>query len=469
MNPQLLLTFSPFLALLYVLFALFQALRGKRQGLFAALLACAAAAVALAAFVLMGETPTLRSRLVQAMLLNALITFVASLLILLVERQRKGRDPNRSYGMIGIGLSVLLALGTYVTPLLTNALPAADTLSTAAAERPDTTFQTISALTPGAVANQNRPEATEEAPEGTSDLATVLSAETGLSPDELAAQFSEGSTIAALVEANGGDLETVTEAIKAALDALVASGGRGGQLLSQLGTDTAALAEQIVQGELPAQAQTRVTTMLLGTGNGGQGGGDFQPPADGTMIAPGGNFQPPADGTMIAPGGGDFQPPADGTMIAPGGGDFAPPADETMIAPNGGDFQPPAALPTSQPSATTEPQTASEPTATIQRPTRIVFPTATPTPDAAEATAQADAETASASACTLVTNYNLNLRDQPTTDGSRVLLSIPMGTTVNADARTEDGWYHVEYGDDSGWVSGEYASADRTCTDLPRQ
>ena len=44
--------------------------------------------------------------------------FVGSLLILLIERGNRKRDPRRSYGMIGVGVSICLALITFGAPLL---------------------------------------------------------------------------------------------------------------------------------------------------------------------------------------------------------------------------------------------------------------------------------------------------------------------------------------------------------------
>lgn len=108
------------------------------------------------------------------------------------------------------------------------------------------------------------------------------------------------------------------------------------------------------------------------------------------------------------------------------------------------------------------------------RPTQIVFPTATSTPVATDApiaastTETTNTDTAASSAtCALLVDYNLNLRDQPTTDGSKVYLSIPFGTTVMTDAKTNDGWYRVTYNGQSGWISSEYVSAATACTSLP--
>jgi uncharacterized protein YgiM (DUF1202 family) len=74
----------------------------------------------------------------------------------------------------------------------------------------------------------------------------------------------------------------------------------------------------------------------------------------------------------------------------------------------------------------------------------------------AESTASAES-TQEAATCTITPIYNLNLRDQPTTDG-KIYLSIPYGTQVMTDGRTADDWYRVTYNDQVGRVSGEYVS-----------
>ncbi len=116
MNLQLLMAFAPFIALLYLAFALLQALRHKQQGIIAALLALMVIALPLAAYFL-AET-TLRAQLMNWLTLNAAVVFVGSLLVLLIERGNRKRDPRRSYGMIGIGVSICLALITFGAPLL---------------------------------------------------------------------------------------------------------------------------------------------------------------------------------------------------------------------------------------------------------------------------------------------------------------------------------------------------------------
>ena len=161
-------------------------------------------------------------------------------------------------------------------------------------------------------------------------VAQVLTDQTGLSANDLNTQIAGGITIAQLVTAHNGDLNAVTTAIATALDQLTSSGGRTAQLLSRMGSDNATIASQLVQGQLPAQVQQRVITLLI------------------TGAAPSTN------------GNGN-------------GGGANPPAN-TNGAGN------PPELSTNTPTPT-QAATSLPPTATVARPTPIVFPTATDTPE----------------------------------------------------------------------------------------
>lgn len=86
----------------------------------------------------------------------------------------------------------------------------------------------------------------------------------------------------------------------------------------------------------------------------------------------------------------------------------------------------------------------------------------TPTPFASLATAT---PSASAITCEMLTLYNLNLRAEPDAE-SELLRTIPYGTTITADGVDADGWWHVRYGGQEGWVSGEYVSAAAACSAL---
>jgi D-alanyl-D-alanine carboxypeptidase len=84
----------------------------------------------------------------------------------------------------------------------------------------------------------------------------------------------------------------------------------------------------------------------------------------------------------------------------------------------------------------------------------------------ANAVSGASAEsTSEVTTCTITPIYNLNLRDQPNTDG-KIYLSIPYGTQITTDGRTADDWYKVTYNGQAGWVSGEYASKVAACSAL---
>ncbi len=240
-------------------------------------------------------------------------------------------------------------------------------------------------------------------------VAQALTAQTGLSTDELLAQIQAGSTIADLVAAHNGDLNAAITAIASALDDMVTAGGREAQMIERFGSDTTQVATQLVNGDL-GQAQNFLLPQLI----------------SGESALPQLNGQ------------------------APNGG----PIEDT-----------PAPSPTP-----TIPRT---PTPTVPRPTRIVFPTATPTSEAsatpaAEATgAVSSSAVLGAQTCGIIVDYNLNLRDQPSTEGSTVLISIPFGSTVSADAHNSDNWYHVAYEGQIGWVSGDYVTASAACADLP--
>ena len=568
MSLQTLIVFSPFLAVVYVLYGLIQALRRKEQGFIAALLAFITVAGTVAAYVITTDALT-KARLSQFMLLNAIIVFVGSLLMLLLERRNHDRDMNRSYGMLGLGMSILLAVGIFATPLLSGALNT-NQAGTTANNFGNGTLQTVRSFTPGARNNGgNTAESTQAAADttggGNSQLATVLTAQTGLSTDDLNTQVTGGATIAQLVSAHNGDANAVKTAFVNALDQLTASGSQGAQLLSRFGSDNSAIADQIIQGQLPAQFEPRIVTMLVtgaapsfggnragGNGSGGNGTGDANgAPANPPQAAP----QPTAEvtaqvapsvdphvaqvlsdqtglsaddlNTQIAGGStiaqlvathkGDLN--AVTTAIAAAldqltssggrtaqllsrlGSDNATIASQlvqgqlpaqvqqrvvtlliTGAAPSangnggngsgGGANQPSntngaANNPTPTTVSPIQVSTPLPPTATVARPTPIVFPTATDTPVGAAAAATTEATTSAATACTLIPDFNLNLRDKPNKDTGSVLVSIPLGTSVTADQKTSDGWYSVSYNGHNGWIDGQYASPSAACSSLP--
>jgi uncharacterized protein YgiM (DUF1202 family) len=159
-------------------------------------------------------------------------------------------------------------------------------------------------------------------------------------------------------------------------------------------------------------------------------------------------------------------------------GSFPPPNGTPSASGQGAPPNPPSDQSASQVQAeatvepTSVPATATEP---VVRPTLIVFPTFEPTTESAvitvESTAEATSEPSTGAAsdtqtCSITPIYNLNLRDQPNTDG-QIFLSIPYGTAVTANGKTSDNWYSVNYNGQNGWVSGEYVSTVESCRQLP--
>ncbi len=417
MNLQSLMAFAPFLSLLYLAFALLQALRRQRQGWGAVVLALIALAAPTAALV-STQDAALRSNLMSALTLNAVIVFVTSLVIMLIEKRRS--QASRSYGMVGIGLGVVLAAGTFIFPLVSSSSASSPTPAASAALS-GAMIQPVSSTTANTAAE-------------TTATADVLAEHTGLAGDALLAEVQSGSTIARLVAAYGGDLEAVISATAGALDELKGQDGMPARMLANLGTDSTAIATQFVNGELDSRAQQFLLMTLVGGSSGFMPGG--QPRTqDGTPNAPGGFMPPAGDGTPNAPDG--FMPPAGGE---PGN------ANQTVSEP------------TVQPS-----EVSAAATAVTIRPTLIVFPTASPTPAATETPAAA---VEAAASCAITINYNLNLRAAPNTD-SAVLLSIPYGSTVLASRRNAEGWYQVTYSGQTGWVSGDYVTPASGCAALP--
>lgn len=418
MNLESLIPLIPFVPLLYILFALVQVLRRQRQGVVAVILALLVLAAPIAAYFLSTGLAA-RLSLINTLAISAGVLFVGSIIIGWLDRRSKDRKQRSSYGIIGTVMSFVLAVFIVVMPMT----------------------QTAAAGFSGAATSQNTAaEAAQSAA-----LVKVLETQTGLSATELTAQLTNGSTIASLVAAHNGDLAAVTSAFVTALDELKARGGRETQMLSNVSTDSTEIATKLVQGELPERIQQLLTTQLI----------------SGTQSFPSGQGNP--NQTVIASG-------AETTSV--------PQTKNNGFQPASTGSQP-AAQPTSTP--TVVPTLA--PTETIIRPTPIVFPTATPFADTAVVAADvangassdlvaaataAAATSAPAVTCTLAIDFNLNLRDKPTTDGSTVLLSIPFGNVVTATGHTADNWYSVTYNGQAGWVSGDYVTAQAECKQLPQ-
>jgi hypothetical protein len=278
------------------------------------------------------------------------------------------------------------------------------------------------------------------------EVATVLTAQTGLSVDELLSRIQAGSTIADLVKANNGTVDPIVSTIAKTLDTLLQANSPQAQMLNSLGSDTTEIATQLVEGTLGQAQQFLLPQLITGqaaTPPSGQGG-NGTPPNGQPVGAPNAQVEATAEVSGAAKAG----------------------SSDPVLVTN---------TPQNQQQSSSNTASQAQPTATetVIRPTQIVFPTATPTVIVTAMAEAAGTETTTTTissgttaSCSIVVDYNLNLRDQPTTDGSTVYLSIPFGTTVTADGRTTDGWYRVTYNGQKGWVNNAYLTASSSCVSL---
>lgn len=440
-----------FLALPYTIYALFQTLRGhSRPNLLGMVLAVLAVLVPTATFALDLTSAASQPLMSAAILLNAVIVLLISGVIMVRDYRAPERHLGESYGTLGLGISVLLIVSLFSTPLLLAQIPggtqvsASDTPVGFAADSSEGTlrpagFNNPQAANVAADAPTQNTEASTDSP-----LLAVVAAETGLASDELLSQLDGGSTLAELVAANGGNLDAVTAAVTQALEAQIEAGTLPAQMLDRMGGDAATIAAGAVNGDLPPMILNGLLGGTMTTGAGRQGNGSNGGPPEG--------FTPPN-----AAADADTSGSSDGeSMPAP-----ALPGPVTPEAEN--EAASPPIEPTSQP-ATVESVTLSN-TNMLPTPTPFMFdvaPTATPVVDMVAAP---ETEAAVAT-CEVVVNFNLNFRTGPAED-ENWLATIPAYTTVTSTGQNADGWWQVTYDDETGWVSGDYVTADRACAALP--
>jgi uncharacterized protein YgiM (DUF1202 family) len=419
---------SPFLALLFGLYALIQTARKReRLGVPGILLAGATVLVPVAALALDSASDPPLSTLIVA---NAGAVLVISGVILVWDYRSPARTLAQSFGTLGLGLSVLLFVSLYSTPLILSQLPVADTIDTTSANPASDTANVDlvpvvfnadqQADTSSQVSQQPQPPANQL---DTTALQALLQAETGLTSENLLTELNAGATLAELVAAANGDLATVTSALTETLEEAIASESLPARLLDQLGTDAATIARNVLNGQAPAM----FLNMLLGGTSGGPPSGAGAPGSASDSGLPATNAQ--------------AQPPTDGTN------------PEAAAQPR----LEPTATPALEPTTVILPATVES--TKLPTPTPFLFdvePTATPVP----------VEPTAVPTCALTTQFNLNLRSGPSTDAEWIL-TIPAFTTVPSTGHNTEGWWQVTYEEATGWVSGEYLTADRSCSALP--
>ncbi len=435
-----LLIASAFLALLYIVYAVVQTVRGKtRAGAFSILLACLAVIVPTISLALDTVSAASQPLLTTAILANAVIVLVISAVIVVLDYRKTERSLGHSFGTLGLGVSILLGVSLFSTPLIITQF----TGGTAAAQVSAADFASFAGgtisdetLVPAAFSGEQMPFAASTgqqmpATAGSSELQSVLQAQTGLTNDELLAQLEAGSALADLVTAQGGDMSLVTSALADTLETAITEGTLPQPMLDRLGGDAETIAASMVQGDVPPM----LLMGLLG-GTLPQGGG---PPA---------GFAPPAAA------GGELP-----TFVIPDA-EVTPATDEASVT--AAQQEP---VENEQPAAPVIAQTARATATPLPTPTPFMFdlePTAAlVVAEASESEAQTAVQT-----CALTVQFNLNMRAEPNPEGAWIV-TIPAYTSVISTGQNGDNWWQVSYEDATGWVSGDYVSADRSCDALP--
>lgn len=442
-------TIGAFAALPYLLWALVQAIRGKRIGILGLLLAVVAVVVPLGA-VLLGLQSAANTGLITLLVINAVLAFVLSLVVMRVEGGKKSTEtaaPRKGwYGRLGLLASMVMAIGIFAAPMMLTAAVNSGTATAGSAM-----FQAgQGGAGSGIVLTSDTSGSTPP------EVVTALTVQTGLTLEGLSSQLNDGASISSLVSANNGDLEAVRAALTEALTTAIADGILPSQMLTRLGGDAASVANAILDGQVPAQFQAMLLQSLI----------SGEAPA-----VPGG--MPAGQGSGGTQGSGE----APASAVAVTEASATPVVNQGFVS-NTAATATPAAV-TNNTSQAVE-MVSSVPTATM---TPIFIPTLMPqalgttvvttaettavteTESGTSAAAGGGSQAASAVSCTLVVDFNLNLRSEPNAEATR-LLTIPYTTVLNASQRSEEGWYRVTYEGQEGWIDGAYTTVTDSCLSL---
>ncbi len=113
-----------FVPLPYVLYSIVQTLRKHPQAnFFGVLLAYLAVLIPVGVFAWGTARQTLPDLLTLIIVSSAAISLVFGLVLLVRELRRPGHKVARSYGLLNLGVSALLALGLVVTPTILTLIP----------------------------------------------------------------------------------------------------------------------------------------------------------------------------------------------------------------------------------------------------------------------------------------------------------------------------------------------------------
>jgi hypothetical protein len=316
----------------------------------------------------------------------------------------------QSRGLFTLGMTVLLIVATLSFNVVSLVV---EQSSTAVARRPTPVNVTPDFADPCSQA--------AIASSATSRFFALISQETGLDREELVDAFSEDGTVsvATLVEQNGRDPEQLVELLKAYVDELL------------LGL----VADECIPPIARPLALTQIEPIVEDAVY-----NDFDTLIQGFAALGGGGDNTTITGT---PSSADL----DATRRA-------------LIAQIPTEDTRPTATPSLTPTATLTP------TPTI---TRTPLPTLSPTPTRERfVTATALPTATLPNPCLATADFNVNMRDFPSTTESAILQNIPFGENLAVYAPNDDQtWWYGEYNGIAGWVSDEFISVTRACLSLP--
>lgn len=375
-----------------------------------------------------------------------------SLLIILLEVFRPWR-LKASRGLFGLFSAGMIALAVLFVPFLGAyfALEAAPTpVPVAAANVPTST--------PAPDTDSPLPDATSTAdPESTARIAalfqairTILRDQIDLPEGAVFEQLDSGVPLAEIVEANGGDVETVIRQLTDVMRGLIAESAERGEIprlqaalfSSQMGTfiriavnnDLTTLGQRF-GGPTPDPSATRgsLTDLLTAL--------------------------PPIDATPTAPA------PAVSTPT---------PAVTDQLRPS--DTPAPTQTPTPSPTRTPLPTSTPTPNLVATLFAELTLTPVIPVPTADQPTAALSADGTPIPAsptprpvtsfCLASVNNNLRLRSAPSREAETILV-IPFTTVLELTARSSDStWFATTYEGQSGWVDGEFLSLGASCASL---
>jgi hypothetical protein len=449
---QDLLPIGAFAALLFIIFAVLQVVRDRiRVGTWGTILAFVAVSISILVLTLASGDTDSTSLVSMLVLANAVIVLVVSLVILVLDWRRSTRDLDHSFGVLGVGVSVLLIAGVFITPSLlslvsdgalpgeaiaqADALPDVDANTREFVRDTAADTGTFSRETVAKTDDTTVPENTAANPVANmtdSVLAQVLAAETGLPIEELNAQLEAGTPLADRVTANGGNLDTVKTTMIQAIETALAAGTIPEQLASRMGEDVADYVGQVVNGELPSRAVTALFDPLL----------------------------QPDENTLLT-----------GELSNRDGANVLDETNVNIVQDNSDtpnlvvEAVPMTVVPTAAPLITDEPAVLVIEAVVTDEVTPAPVMTNTPTLEPTVAPTTPPIVFEDTGVCQVAVNYLINLRAEPNVE-SQILTTVPYTAVVNAVGHNANGWWLVTYDGLSGWVSGDYITPNTVCQNL---